>query len=82
MDKYICSRCGRILNQYEYKNYVCLCMECVNMVENEFENGKPWGDINNIDEILENKRGERDWARLKMRICTSYMMNIKKHCKM
>ena len=58
MDKYFCSRCGRILNQYEYKNYVCLCMECVNMVENEFEDGKPWGDINNIDEALENKRGK------------------------
>ena len=58
MDKYFCSRCGRILNQYECKNYVCLCMECVNMVENEFEDGKPWGDINNIDEILESKRGK------------------------
>ena len=56
MDKYFCSRCGRILNQYEYKNYVCLCMECVNMVGNEFEDGNSWGDINNIDEALENKR--------------------------
>ena len=58
MDEYICSRCGRILNQYEYENFVCLCIECVDMVGNEFENGKSWGGINNIDEALENKRGK------------------------
>ena len=59
MDEYICSRYGRILNQYECKNFVCLCIKCVNMVGNEFENGKSWGDINNIDEILESKRRKR-----------------------
>ena len=57
MDKYFCSRCGRILNQYEYKNYVCLCMECVNMVENEFEDDEEiYEGYNNIDIILENRR--------------------------
>lgn len=57
MDKYFCSRCGRILNQYEYENYVCLCLECHNGVEREFEDdGEIYKGYNNVDIILENRR--------------------------
>lgn len=58
MDKYKCTRCESALTENECKNNVCLCDMCraILYLEN-YKNPYKWGGINNIDNILESKRG-------------------------
>ena len=58
MDKYTCTRCGGELMISEHKNNVCLCDYCKALiVANDCSDLFKWKDYNNIDNILESKRG-------------------------